>query len=83
MNGAAPRQVFHFKKWGLIYGTDDKGHAAALLLSIGLLGLILLISLIGMLVDRVWIGETLKVLGSAFLIVAGIAVGKSSSKKDD
>jgi len=78
--GDAPHQVFHLKLGGLAYGTDDKGHAAALILSFAILVLILLTLLIGAMVDRTWIGETLKVLGSAFLIVAGIAVGKSVEK---
>lgn len=84
-DGDAPQQVFHLSWKGLRYGTDDKGHAAALILSITILGVMIVALLIGMLVDRPWVGETLKILGSGFLIVAGIAVGKSveKSKSDD
>lgn len=73
--------MFHFQALGVSYGTDDKGHAAALLLSVSILVLILIIVVIGAwLSDRTWLVDTLKVLGSAFLIVAGIAVGKSAGK---
>lgn len=83
-DGHAPNQVFHFSRWGFSYGTDDKGHAASLTLSFAILALILLIVLIGsVLSDREWLADILKVLGSAFLIVAGIAVGKSGNRTDD
>ncbi|WP_146226085.1 hypothetical protein [Phyllobacterium leguminum] len=83
-DGHAPNQVFHFQRWGFSYGTDDKGHAAALTLSVAILALIFLIVLIGScLSEREWLADILKVLGSAFLIVAGIAVGKSTAKSDD
>lgn len=83
-DGHAPNQVFHFSKWGFAYGTDDKGHAAALTISFAILGLILLIVLVGaFLSEREWLADILKVLGSAFLIVAGIAVGQSTSKSDE
>lgn len=83
-DGHAPNQVFHFSNWGFAYGTDDKGHAAALTLSFAILALILLIVVVGaFLSEREWLADILKVLGSAFLIVAGIAVGKSTSKSDD
>ena len=35
--GGAPNQVFLFDKFGFKYGTDDKGHAAALVLAVFLL----------------------------------------------
>jgi hypothetical protein len=83
-DGHAPNQVFHFSKWGFAYGTDDKGHAAALTLSFAILALILLIVIVGaFLSEREWLADILKVLGSAFLIVAGIAVGKSAGKSEE
>lgn len=83
-DGHAPNQVFHFSKWGFAYGTDDKGHAAALTLSFAILALILLIVIVGaFLSEREWLADILKVLGSAFLIVAGIAVGKSAGKSGE
>ncbi|NTF63424.1 hypothetical protein [Rhizobium rhizogenes] len=82
-DGHAPNQVFHFQRWGFSYGTDDKGHAAALTLSLAILALILVIVVIGALLsEREWLADILKVLGSAFLIVAGIAVGKSAGKSE-
>ncbi|WP_416064993.1 hypothetical protein ACK9YZ_20455 [Rhizobium sp. ZK1] len=83
-DGHAPNQVFHFARWGFAYGTDDKGHAAALTLSFAILALILLIVVVGaFLSEREWLADILKVLGSAFLIVAGIAVGKSGGRSED
>lgn len=77
-DGHAPNQVFHFQKFGISYGTDDKGHAAAILLSVSILVLIFVIVFVGAWIeDRNWLSEILKVLGNAFLIVTGIAVGKS------
>jgi hypothetical protein len=79
-DGGAPNQVFHFNIGWISYGTDDKGHAASLILSLAILALLFIGVVLGMMVDRPWMGDTLKMLGSAFLIVAGIAIGKSSGK---
>lgn len=76
--GEGDGQVFHFQKWGLSYGTDDKGHAASLILSVLLFIGLLICLIIGALAqDSAFVLEIAKVMGSAFLIVAGIAVGKS------
>ena len=76
--GEGDGQVFHFQKWGLSYGTDDKGHAASLILSVLLfIGLILCLILGAYGNNSTFVLEIAKVMGSAFLIVAGIAVGKS------
>ena len=45
-DGGAPGQIFKFEKWGLSYGTDDKGHAAAIILSV------LIVSLLGLVFIR-------------------------------
>ncbi|MBB3996069.1 hypothetical protein GGR95_003735 [Sulfitobacter undariae] len=83
-NGA-PHQVFRFCRWGLEYGTDDKGHAASIILSVALVFLLLTLFLCGVFVDRAWITDALKILGTAFTFTAGVAIGKGSeaSKKNE
>ena len=83
-NGA-PHQVFRFCRWGLEYGTDDKGHAASIILSVALVFLLLVLFVCGAFVDRPWITDALKILGTAFTFTAGVAIGKGSeaSKKND
>lgn len=80
--GGGPGQVFHFERFGISYGTDDKGHAAALILSVLLLLLILVLFIVGVFSEGDWISDALKILGPAFTFVAGVAVGKSSRGKD-
>lgn len=77
-NGA-PHQVFRFCRWGVEYGTDDKGHAASIILSVTLLALLMALFAIGAFVDRPWIVEALKLIGTAFTFTAGVAIGKGSS----
>ena len=77
----APNQIFRIDLKWFSYGTDDKPHAASLLLSL-LLGLLLLfVFLIGWFVERSWIPDAIKILGTAFTFTAGVAVGKGGSKK--
>ena len=78
--GGRPGQVFHFRKFGISYGTDDKGHAAAIILSVLTLISLIILFIIGSIFDRDWIGDALKILGTTFTLVTGIAVGKSSHK---
>jgi hypothetical protein len=82
-NGA-PNQVFRFCKWGIEYGTDDKGHAAAIIISTCLLLLLLVLFVLGALVDRSWMGDALKIIGTAFTLTAGVAIGKGveAARKD-
>lgn len=80
-DGGAPNQVFKFERWGLAYGTDDKGHAAAIILSVLMVCLLAVIFVIGLVVERSWIPDALKLIGTAFTFVAGVAIGKSGSKK--
>jgi len=75
--GGAPNQVFMFDRLGLKYGTDDKGHAASLILSVLLLALLLCLFFLGTLCDPPWISDALQIIGTAFTFVAGVAVGKS------
>lgn len=79
INDGAPHQVFRFCRWGIEYGTDDKGHAASIILSVTLLGLLLVLFLIGAFVDRPWIMDAIKIMGTAFTFTAGVAIGKGSS----
>ena len=58
------------------YGTDDKTHAAALVLS-----LLIFITIIGVILlgawasSTDWVEEVFKWLGSAFLFISGVALG--------
>lgn len=77
-SGDGDGQVFHFQKFGIRYGTDDKGHAAALVLAVLLFVGILLCLVAGSLgKDYEFAIEIAKIFSSAFLIVTGIAVGKA------
>lgn len=84
-NGA-PHQVFRFCRWGVEYGTDDKGHAASIILSVSLLFLLLFLFVVGALADRPWVSDALTIIGTAFTFTAGVAIGKGSEagkKKDE
>ncbi|ESW60222.1 MAG: hypothetical protein Q27BPR15_13070 [Rhodobacter sp. CACIA14H1] len=85
IENGAPNQVFRFCKWGIEYGTDDKGHAAAIIISTCLLLLLCVLFVIGAIVERGWIGDALQIVGTAFTITAGVAIGKGAeaSKKDE
>ena len=77
----APNQVFRISLKWFSYGTDDKPHAASLLLSL-LLGILLLsIFFVGLFVDRVWMPDAIKIVGTAFTFTAGVAIGKGGDKK--
>lgn len=78
--GGGDGQVFHFKLWGLSYGTDDKGHAASLILSVLILISLMALFALGTIVERSWMSDALKLLGTAFTFIAGVAVGKSIGK---
>lgn len=78
-DGAAPNQVFRLHLYFVSYGTDDKSHAASLILSI-MLGLLLLVLFgIGAFVDKPWIPDALQIIGTAFTFTAGVAIGKSAT----
>ena len=79
--GGAPGQVFMVDWAGIKYGTDDKGHAAAVILSVLLLILLGGVVVLGSIFDRSWIPAALQILGPAFTFVAGVAVGKSMDDK--
>ena len=79
-NGGAPNQVFKFERWGVSYGTDDKGHAASIILSVLLVVLLAAVAFGGLFVERSWMADMMKLLGTAFTFTAGVAIGKSSNK---
>ena len=76
----APGQVFKFECLGFSYGTDDKSHAAALILSFLLIIIYLIFYLMGIIFDRDWIPDQLDNIGTLFTLVVGVAIGQGSKK---
>jgi hypothetical protein len=79
----AENRILHIKTRWFRYGTDDKGHAAALVLSGLLLVSAPIIAIIGCVSlfsgkDPQWFQTLVTWIGNAFLFTAGIAVGKSA-----
>lgn len=80
----AENRVLHINLGFFKYGTDDKAHAGAMVLSMLLLVMIALTGVAGLIAQEdEWPGEILQMLGSAFTFVAGVAIGQGISKKDD
>ena len=80
----APNRVLHINFGFFKYGTDDKGHAAALILSMLLLAMIGLTGIAGLIAPNdEWTKTLLQMLGSAFTLVAGVAIGQGISKKGE
>ena len=84
----AGNRVLHIDTNWLRYGTDDKGHAAALVLSAMLLAAAIVVGIFGVIGlfsgrDAPWIGTLLTWIGNAFLFTAGIAVGKGKAANKD
>jgi len=76
-----PGRFFHFKRWGLNYGDDDKVHATAFILSIALLCVIFVLSIFNFRESIQEVNlEIVKMLGSALLLTIGIAVGRGRYK---
>ena len=64
------------------YGTDDKTHAAAIVLSSVLLIVGLLVVAIGSFSSNsVWLERALMLIWNAFMFVAGIALGRSGKEE--
>ena len=77
----AGNRVLHITTGWVRYGTDDKGHAAALVLSSLLLIFALTVGVMGVVGmfsgrDAPWISTLITWIGNAFLFTSGIAVGK-------
>ena len=83
---SADNRVLHINVGFFKYGTDDKTHAAAIVLS-----LLLFLTIVGVLIfgnGGAWSVEAFRWLGGAFLFTAGVAIGKggedsASSQRDD
>jgi len=79
----ASERVFYVNLGIVRYGTSDKLQGAALLLAIVLLPLIFICILIGFFWDQTWAKEALNWLGTPFLLVIGVAVGRGSRNLGD
>ena len=74
----AEDRVLHINFGFFKYGTNDKTHAAALVLS-----LLLFCTIVGVLIwgdGGEWAKEAFHWLGSAFLFVTGVALGKGGKE---
>jgi hypothetical protein len=79
---SAENRVLHINLGFFKYGTDDKAHAGAMVLSMVLLVMIFLTGLGGFIAGvGDWTKTLLQMLGSAFTFVAGVAIGQGLSKK--
>jgi len=81
----AKNRVLHVNTRWFKYGTDDKAHASALVLSALLLLSALFLAVVGMIVsfsghEQKWLDTLLTWIGNAFLFTSGIAVGKSGKE---
>ncbi len=81
----APDRAFYINLLVFRYGTSDKAHGAAVLLSVLLLlviiGLVFFGHALGL--SEAWLDRVFTWLGSAFLFVAGAAVGRSGNLEND
>lgn len=76
----ADGRVLRINLWFFKYGVDDKVHAAAVAFSLILLILITAVIFVGMKESNTaWVEKAFSWLGNAFLFVAGIALGGSST----
>jgi hypothetical protein len=77
----ANSRVLHINLGFFKYGTNDKTHAAALVLS--LLLFLTIVGVIGFGDGGEWTKEIFRWLSGAFLFVAGVAIGKSSESDSE
>lgn len=78
--GNAPERVLFINFWFFKYGTNDKAHGAAVILSLLLLFVITLVYFFSPTDNS---EKILPWLGNAFLFVAGVAVGKSGGSDEN
>ncbi len=72
-------RVLYINIWFFKYGTNDKAHAAAIVLSMTLLAAIIFLVFFGTRNgDSAWNDRAFNWMSGAFLFVAGVALGKSS-----
>ena len=84
----ADERVLHINFGFFRYGTNDKAHAAAIVLSMALLLVIVLLMAAGLFsTEAAWKDKLFGWLGTAFTFVSGVAVGKAvpelSEKRDE
>jgi arginine exporter protein ArgO len=80
----APGRVFLINFGFVKYGSTDKAHGAAVLLSLILLIIILIVICIGFKIGfSPWLDRVFTWLGSAFLFLAGVAVGRSPPSNEN
>ena len=82
----AQNRILHIDTGIFRYGTDDKAHAAALVLSGLLLASTMVVVLAGIVQlitghDAQWLNTVATWIGNAFLFTSGIAVGRSGSSQ--
>jgi hypothetical protein len=78
----APHRVLHLNFGFFKYGTNDKAHAAAIVLSIVLLIVTLFLVIIGMFApNAAFLEKVVTWLWNGFLFVAGVAVGHGGGNK--
>ena len=76
----APDRILHINLGFFKYGTNDKVHAAAVVFSLLLFTAIVGVLIFGLAATNAgWAEKAFNWLGSAFLFVAGVALGKGSS----
>lgn len=81
---SADKRVLHINLGFIKYGTNDKSHAAAIVLSIVLLLTIIGVIFIGVASpDLAWKEKIFNWLGGAFLFVSGVALGGKSNQDSD
>ncbi|MFT8711443.1 hypothetical protein [Komagataeibacter rhaeticus] len=79
-------RVFYLNLYFFKYGTNDKVHAASLLMSLILLFMIFWLLVIGLYSSNdPWKDKLFSWLGSAFTFISGVAIGRgvNGSKSDD
>jgi hypothetical protein len=77
---SADNRVLHINLGFFKYGTHDKVHAAAVILSVALLSITIAVIYAGFSgQNAAWIDRVFSWSTSAFLFVAGIALGKGAS----
>jgi hypothetical protein len=80
---SANERVFYLNMRYLRFGTTDKIQAAATLFALFLLAMIVLVIFAGLFSDKSqWLDKIFSWLGSAFLFLAGVAIGRSGAGRD-
>jgi len=74
----AGNRILHINFRFFRYGTDDKTHAASIILSVAVLIFCVVIAIVGIFANGAsWVQTVLSWAGNAFLLVAGTAIGRS------